>query len=282
MSSEAFWGYVRATIRREWIRLAKGTENVDAGFELTATGEKMVDDLVQAFEDGKKVPGLSEISKSDAACTMNWVALACFARYYCGRALDGNLREYVREQLTAGVSANDLMKDELLGTNWYTCTGNEPEDEKSFCCPDDVINDWYYKALDTGKIPVAPSSGSSWITVALVGLGVFAVAMSIRFLSASHQNPASSVLTLPHGKTPQERQESVIRHLRLQTASMHTFEVWDETRDYLRGEADGGASYIFDAMKDLRSLVDHINATGKRTSENKELERILDLSAGAS
>ena len=281
MSPEAFWGNVREVIRREFIRLARGTEGVDAGYTLTPAGEIMIDQMIEAFQAGKKVPGLPETSDQEGNCTMNWEALACFARYYGGKFLNGDQRQYIREQLSAGVSAKDLMKDELLGTNWYICTGQEPQDEKEVCCPNDVINDWYYKDLSKGVTP-NPNTGTSWGTVALIGLGVLGVAMTLRLLAGVHKNPASAAPSMHGGRTPEEKKAVERRKLRSRIAHRHSFEVWDETRDYLTGSGLGAPSYVFDAIGDLRGLVDDINATGSRTNEINELDRILDLSAGVS
>jgi len=281
MSHDAFWGDVRATIRREIIRLAKGTENVDNVYTITPIGEKMIEDLVQAFQDGQKVPGLSDKSDNVGLCTMNWPALACFTRYYAGTGINGEQRDYIRQQLAAGVSANDLTKDELLGTNWYECTGNEPEDEKNLCCPKEVLDDWYYQDLSKGVVPEKKTDGYSWLTIGLLGLGVFAVAVSLRALASVHPNPSSSPLALRRSRTSAEAASMLRAQLRTMIAKRHSFEVWDEARDYLTGAELDAPPYVFDAVTDLQRLVKDLNAGGKSTDEIKELDLMLDLSAGA-
>lgn len=191
MSSEAFWGAVRSTIRREIIRLAKGTENIDNAYTITPVGEKMIEDLVQAFVDGKQVPGLPAKADSSGHCLMNWWELACFARYYAGNAVTGISRDHIREQLAQGVTVKELMDDELVGMNWYFCDKEAPEDEKAYCCPPDLLDDWYYKDLTSGTVPESKDkASSSWATVALIALGIFAVAATVKILSTTVAAPA--------------------------------------------------------------------------------------------
>lgn len=198
MSDEAFWGGVRATIRREVIRLAKGTENIDNAYTLTPVGEKMIEDLVQAFVDGKQVPGLAPKADSSGKCIMNWWELACFTRYYAGTAVTGHSRDHIREQLAQGVTVKELMDDELVGMNWYFCDKEVPEDEKQYCCPPDLLDDWYYKDLTEGKVQeTSGGTKNSILSIALIGIGVLAVAAAISVMSNTVAAPERR--TVPRG-----------------------------------------------------------------------------------
>lgn len=175
MSKEAFWGNVRGTISREWIRLSLGTESVDKGLELSDRFVHMMEDLVSAMNEGKVIPGL--MVDDAGTCTMDWYLLACFARYY-GKQI-GWRRDHIRDQLRKGVTLDELAQDELLGEPWGFCAdpSKVPEDEREWCCPKDVKDDWYYRDLQSGRTP-GESKSSPWPLVA-VGIGALALVAAI-------------------------------------------------------------------------------------------------------
>lgn len=284
MSAEAFWGAVRSTIKREIIRLAKGTENVDDVYTLKPLGQKMVEDLIDAFKEGKTVPGLAAKENASEKCIMNWFELACFARWYAGDHINGDKREYIRQQLSYGVTAKELMQDEAIGENWYFCDGSEPEDEKGACCPADVLDDWYYQQLTQGIVPQIEPQKTSWLPIVFLGLGVFAVAMTVRAMSHHTQpNPSASIVPrFKPGKTPGEQAEINRRILRTSTAIKHSFEEWDEAREYLQGSRGGFDSHVTGVLDDLRDLVIQLKSIGQDTTDRKEIGRMLELSAGSS
>lgn len=282
MSYDEFWGAVRETIRREGIRRAWGTKNVDKSYQLPTLFEKSVDTLIAAFKEGKHVPGLAERSDNSGKCIMNWYALACFARWYVSEDLSGEKRDYVLQQLRDGVTAEELIDDEAIGVNWYFCEGEVGEDVKQYCCPAELLDDWYYQQLTQGIVPQKSSDGPSWAGVLLLGVGVFAVAMTIRAVSQHAGTNPSAKVTLPPpsaGKTRSERDAIRSRALRSHAATRHSFEEWDELREYI-GRAK--PSHVSDAAEDLHELIGNLNAIGTKTSESREIEWMLNMSAGVS
>lgn len=291
MSDEAFWGAVRSVVKREIIRKAKGTENVDNVYTISSIGEKMIDDLVNAFkpnpEEDKKinVPGLAA-HEASGKCLMNWYALACFVRFYASDFVTGEMRDHILQQLNSGVTAQELIDDEIVGVNWYFCEDPNlvPEDEKNYCCPAEILDDWYYQELTQGKVPQVSPGGTSWLTVGLLGLGVFAVAMTIRAVS-QHAQPNPSMNTIPvpsSGKTRKERDAIRAKVLRLNTARKHPFEEWDELREGLYSGDRIVSGYGWETFEDLHDLVESLRSIGIKTTDKTEAEWMLNLSAGVS
>lgn len=270
MTADAFWGSVRATISREWIRLSRGTEAVDVGLELSDRYTHMLEDLVGAMKTGHVVPGLKATASNK--CEMDWFLFACFVRYY-GKQV-GWRRDYIRDQLRVGTTLEELNEDELLGEHWTFCKdpASLEEQDREWCCPEEIRKDWYYGDLAAGR---APGSKTNWLPIIALGLGgaamVAAFVLSQTSAPATVKNPSST------GGRDKDRDA---RKLRLRTASEHPFETWDETLEYLQGRSAYPTADVVAANYQAKALVDELSARGVRTDLHQELQRLLDISSG--